>query len=56
MKQKIAKTNAARMLDKAKINYQLIPYEVDENDLSAVHVAKVLFRFSKARFRYNCRT
>ncbi len=42
MKQKIAKTNAARMLDKAKINYQLIPYEVDENDLSAVHVAKVL--------------
>lgn len=42
MKQKIAKTNAARMLDKAKINYQLIPYEVDESDLSAVHVAKVL--------------
>ena len=26
------------MLDKAKIAYELIPYEVDENDLSAVHV------------------
>ncbi len=36
---KINKTNAARLLDKAKIPYELIPYEVDENDLSAVHVA-----------------
>ena len=36
---KINKTNAARLLDKAKIAYELIPYEVDENDLSAVHVA-----------------
>ena len=35
---KINKTNAARLLDKAKIAYELIPYEVDENDLSAVHV------------------
>lgn len=34
---KINKTNAARLLDKAKIAYELIPYEVDENDLSAVH-------------------
>ena len=33
------KTNAARLLDKAKIRYELISYEVDENDLSAVHVA-----------------
>ena len=32
---KINKTNAARLLDKAKIAYELIPYEVDENDLSA---------------------
>ena len=39
MKEKIAKTNVARLLDKAKIAYELIPYEVDENDLSAVHVA-----------------
>ncbi|MEG0038664.1 MULTISPECIES: Cys-tRNA(Pro) deacylase [Bacteroides] len=36
---KINKTNAARLLDKAKIRYELIPYEVDEADLSAVHVA-----------------
>lgn len=39
---KINKTNAARLLDKAKIAYELIPYEVDENDLSAVHVAESL--------------
>lgn len=36
------KTNAARLLDKAKIAYQLIPYEVDESDLSAIHVAAML--------------
>lgn len=39
---KINKTNAARLLDKAKINYELIPYEVDESDLSAIHVAEQL--------------
>lgn len=39
---KINKTNAARLLDKAKISYELIPYEVYENDLSAVHVAASL--------------
>jgi len=39
---KINKTNAARLLDKAKIDYELIPYEVDESDLSAVHVAEQL--------------
>ena len=42
MKEKIAKTNVARLLDKAKVNYELIPYEVDENDLSAPHVAESL--------------
>ena len=42
MKEKIAKTNAARMLDKSKISYRLVPYEVDENDLSAKHVAEGL--------------
>jgi len=36
---KINKTNAARLLDKEKIIYELIPYEVDESDLSAVYVA-----------------
>lgn len=39
---KINKTNAARLLDKSKIEYELIPYEVDESDLSAVHVANQL--------------
>ncbi len=39
---KIDKTNAIRLLDKQKIEYALIPYEVDENDLSAVHVAQQL--------------
>ena len=33
---KINKTNAARLLDKAKIAYELIPYEVDE--LSLIHI------------------
>jgi Cys-tRNA(Pro)/Cys-tRNA(Cys) deacylase len=41
-KEKISKTNVARLLDKVKIKYELIPYEVDENDLSAIHVAKSL--------------
>ena len=36
---KIEKTNAARLLDRAKIPYTLIPYEVDEEDLSCTHVA-----------------
>lgn len=39
---KINKTNVARLLDKAKVAYQLVPYEVDENDLSATHVADQL--------------
>lgn len=41
-KQKIEKTNAARLLDKAKITYQLIPYQVDESNLAATHVAEQL--------------
>lgn len=39
---KIDKTNAVRLLDKEKIEYQLIPYTVDESDLSAIHVAEQL--------------
>ena len=42
MKEKINKTNVARLLDKAKVAYELVPYEVDENDLSATHVAAQL--------------
>ncbi|MBQ7338618.1 MAG: Cys-tRNA(Pro) deacylase [Clostridia bacterium] len=36
---KIEKTNAMRRLDAAKIAYQPLTYEVDENDLSGVHIA-----------------
>ena len=36
------KTNAARLLDQAGIHYELIPYEVDENHLSADEVAAKL--------------
>lgn len=42
MAKKIEKTNAARLLDKAKIAYELIPYTVDENNLAAIHVAEEL--------------
>lgn len=41
-KQKIEKTNAARLLDRAKIKYELIPYMVDEQNLAATHVAEQL--------------
>jgi Cys-tRNA(Pro)/Cys-tRNA(Cys) deacylase len=34
------KTNAARILDHLKIGYELIEYQVDESDLSAVHLAE----------------
>ena len=39
---KINKTNVARLLDKAAVSYELISYDVDENDLSAIHVAMSL--------------
>jgi len=39
---KISKTNAARILDQQKITYELIPYVVDEQDLSAQHIAQQL--------------
>ncbi len=39
---KINKTNAARLLDKAGIAYDLIPYTVDENNLAVEHVAHEL--------------
>ena len=42
MAKKIEKTNAARLLDKAGVSYKLIPYEFDENDLAAQHVADSL--------------
>ena len=39
---KITKTNAARLLDKEGISYELIPYEVDPENLAATHVAEQL--------------
>ena len=42
MAKKIDKTNAARLLDQAGIEYELIPYVVDENNLAAEHIAEQL--------------
>lgn len=36
------KTNAARILDQLNITYELREYPVDENDLSATHVAEAI--------------
>ena len=36
---KVHKTNAARILDNHQITYELISYEVDENDLGAENVS-----------------
>jgi len=41
MNKKIKKTNAARILEKFGIDYEIKTYEVDESDLSAVHVAQI---------------
>ena len=40
MKEK--KTNAARILDREKVAYELIPYTVDPDNLAADHVAEEL--------------
>ncbi|MBQ4339660.1 MAG: Cys-tRNA(Pro) deacylase [Firmicutes bacterium] len=36
----MVKTNAMRLLDQAGIEYSALEYEVDESDLSGVHVAE----------------
>ena len=41
-KDKVSKTNAARLLDRAGIGYELIPYTVDPDNLAADHVAEEL--------------
>ena len=38
----VQKTNAARLLEAAKIPFELIPYRFDEEDLAAEHVADEL--------------
>lgn len=35
------KTNAARLLDSLHISYELHPYQLDESDLSATHIAQL---------------
>ena len=47
----MTKTNAARLLDKANIKYDLIHYDVDESDLSAIHVAEQLGADVKTIFK-----
>ena len=42
MKEHIQKTNAVRLLETAGIPFGLVPYEVDENNLAADHVAAQL--------------
>lgn len=42
MTKKQSKTNAARILDRLKIPYELLTYEVDENNLGAENVASKL--------------
>ena len=41
-KDKITKTTAARLLDRAGIAYELVPYTVDPDNLAADHVAEEL--------------
>lgn len=36
---KIIKTNAMRILDNLNIDYDIVTYEVDENNLDAIHAA-----------------
>ena len=40
--QHITKTNAARLLEAAGVSFELVPYEVDEKNLAADHVAEQL--------------
>ncbi len=50
-RQQVAKTNVARLLDRAGIAYELIPYEVDESNLAADHVAEQLGEDIKMVFK-----
>ncbi len=45
------KTNAMRLLESAKIEYLPLEYEVDENDLSGMHIAKQLGRDPDTMFK-----
>lgn len=45
------KTNAARLLEKAGIEFELIPYEFDPEDLAAQHVADALGEYIERVFK-----
>lgn len=47
----MTKTNAMRMLDAAKIPYEILEYIVDENDLSGIHIAEQLNFPQKKMFK-----
>lgn len=47
----VKKTNAARQLDRLKIAYELITYEVDESDLGAAHIAEQLGQSIESLFK-----
>lgn len=45
------KTNAMRILDAANIDYEVITYEVDEENLSGVHTAELIGRNDEELFK-----
>lgn len=47
----IKKTNVARLLDRDKIEYSLVEYQVDESDLGAQHIAEQLGENIKQVFK-----
>lgn len=47
----IKKTNVARLLDRDKVEYGLVEYNVDESDLGAQHVAEQLGEDVKQVFK-----
>ncbi|MCM1137386.1 MAG: Cys-tRNA(Pro) deacylase [Duncaniella sp.] len=49
--EKVTKTNAARLLDRAKVKYELVPYNVDPDNLAAEHVAEELGEDINAVFK-----
>jgi Cys-tRNA(Pro)/Cys-tRNA(Cys) deacylase len=51
MTARVEKTNAARLLDRARVPYELVPYEVDENDLAAARVAEKLHEETRRVFK-----
>lgn len=50
----MVKTNAMRMLDKAKVEYTTREYEVDEQDLSGSHAADMMGADHGSVFKNSC--